>query len=70
LLANGTPPWLVAAATTGTVVLGVALHQAVLVAGIAVLRWRASEPGSEPEIGEWHGSDAAFTFADDSPVRD
>lgn len=50
LLANGVVPLLVAGATVGAFVLGIALHQAVLVAGIAVLRWRAPEPGSEPEI--------------------
>lgn len=39
LATSGTPAWLIAASTLGAVVLGVFLHQFVLLAGISLLRW-------------------------------
>ena len=45
LLVAGTPLWLVGATALVTPVLTVVLHQAVLVAGVCAVRWRAtSEP--------------------------
>jgi hypothetical protein len=49
LLAEGTGVALVAGATVGAFVLGVALHQAVLLAGVALLRWRAGSPAQAAE---------------------
>jgi hypothetical protein len=42
LLIAGTPLWLVGATALVTPVLTVIFHQAVLVAGVYVVRWRAS----------------------------
>lgn len=44
LLAAGVTTPLAAAATVGAFLLTVLVHQAVLLAGVAVLRWRADGP--------------------------
>ncbi|MFB6298333.1 MAG: hypothetical protein ABEH56_07415 [Salinirussus sp.] len=46
LAASATPPVLIAGAALGAVLLGVALHQAVLVAGTGLVRWRVSRTRS------------------------
>lgn len=51
LLASGVGPLLVAGAALGAFVLGIALHQAVLVAGIALLRWRAPDRSESTDVG-------------------
>lgn len=47
LLAGGTGSLLTAGATLGALVFAVLLHQAVLVAGVGVVRWRATD-GERP----------------------
>ncbi|MFT4921959.1 MAG: hypothetical protein ACI8XM_001167 [Haloarculaceae archaeon] len=49
LLGSGTGPLLTVGAALGAVVLGVVLHQAVLVVGVALVRWRADAERRPPE---------------------
>lgn len=49
LVGSNTPVWLVASASVGALVLGVALYQAVLVVGVTVLRLNANRPVARSE---------------------
>lgn len=48
LLVGGVTTSLAAAAAAATFVTAGVLHQAVLLAGVAVLRWRADDPDATP----------------------
>jgi len=52
LVAGGTPPALIAGAVVGTAALGVAVHQVVLVAGVAVVRARTPDQPSPGPAGQ------------------
>jgi hypothetical protein len=49
LLVAGTPLWLVGATALVTPVLTLLLHQAVLIAGVSVVRWRATPDTPTPD---------------------